>query len=58
MLQRIIQLEEKPQFFDATDALAVALCHHYSTVSKASYKTTSSVKGWKDFITQNPNRIS
>src|SRR6187397_49360 len=33
MLQRIVLLEETPHFFDATDALAVALCHHYSTAS-------------------------
>ena len=33
MLQRIIQLEELPHFLDATDALAVALCHHYATSS-------------------------
>lgn len=56
MLQRIIQFEEKPDFFDATDALAVALCHHYATLSPISLNKKS-VKGWKDFIVQNPGRL-
>src|SRR5690348_14551944 len=33
MLQRILQLEERPKFFDASDALAVAMCHHYEAQS-------------------------
>lgn len=33
MLQQTLSIEEKPQYFDATDALAVALCHHYQTSS-------------------------
>jgi crossover junction endodeoxyribonuclease RuvC len=55
MLQHIIQFEEKPHFFDATDALAVALCHHYSTSSPVN-SSKKTVKGWKDFIAQNPGR--
>lgn len=57
MLQHIIQLKETPHFFDATDALAVALCHHYSTLSQISLNKKP-VKGWKDFIAQNPGRLS
>ena len=56
MLQNIISIEEKPHFFDASDALAVALCHHYATSSPIKINKDS-VKGWKDFITQNPRRI-
>src|SRR5690348_12126967 len=29
MLQNIVSLPDKPQYFDATDALAVAVCHHF-----------------------------
>src|SRR5215218_5443894 len=29
MLQNIVALPDKPQYFDATDALAVAVCHHF-----------------------------
>ncbi len=56
MLQHIIQFEEKPHFFDASDALAVALCHHYSTTSVINLNKKT-VKGWKDFISQNPGRL-
>ena len=56
MLQNILKIEEKPYFFDATDALAVALCHHYASSSSINVKRNS-VKGWKDFINQNPKRV-
>lgn len=56
MLQRILSLEEKPQYFDATDALAVALCHHYQSSSVIG-KLTKGLNGWEDFISKNPQRI-
>jgi crossover junction endodeoxyribonuclease RuvC len=56
MLQRILNIEEKPQYFDATDALAVALCHHYQTSSLLNV-TGKSFKGWDDFIKKNPDKI-
>ncbi|MCY7422463.1 MAG: crossover junction endodeoxyribonuclease RuvC [Chitinophagaceae bacterium] len=56
MLQRILHLEEKPAFFDATDALAVALCHHYQSTSVLG-KATKGLKGWEEFINKNPGRI-
>lgn len=56
MLQRILNLSEKPAFFDATDALAVALCHHYQSTSVIG-KTTKGLKGWEEFISKNPERL-
>lgn len=56
MLQRILNIEEKPQYFDATDALAVALCHHYQANALNS-KTDKPLKGWDEFLTKNPGRI-
>ena len=57
MLQRILQLGESDiKYFDASDALAVALCHHYQTLSVVQ-TTTKKVKGWDDFIAKNPGRI-
>lgn len=57
MLQHILKIEEKPQFFDATDALAVALCHHYQTSSVLA-GAGKKMKGWEDFILKNPDRIA
>jgi crossover junction endodeoxyribonuclease RuvC len=56
MLQRILSFEEDPKYFDAADALAVALCHHFQgevVLGGASKK----LNGWKDFLAQNPGRI-
>ncbi len=56
MLQRTMNLEEKPQFFDATDALAVALCHHYQSNSILA-NLPKGLNGWADFIAKNPERL-
>jgi crossover junction endodeoxyribonuclease RuvC len=56
MLQRILNIEEKPQHFDATDALAVAMCHHYQTSSPIA-KATKNFKGWEDFVKKNQHRL-
>src|SRR6476646_1419440 len=31
MLQRILSFDEDPKYFDAADALAVAVCHHFQS---------------------------
>jgi len=55
MLQQILSLKEAPEYFDATDALAVALCHHYQISSPI--KAAAGFKGWEDFIKKNPDKI-
>lgn len=61
MLQRITSLPDKPKYFDATDALAVAICHYYGR-NKIETKTAGVKKkakaGWDQFIQQNPKRVS
>lgn len=56
MLQQVLQIEEQPKYFDATDALAVALCHHYQHRNPVS-QLAKGLKGWEDFIAKNPDRI-
>jgi crossover junction endodeoxyribonuclease RuvC len=55
MLQRLLLLKETPQYYDATDALAVAVCHHFQ--DKPALKTNGKLKGWQDFIAKNPARV-
>jgi crossover junction endodeoxyribonuclease RuvC len=55
MLQHMLALKEMPQYFDATDALAVAVCHHFQ--DKPALKLNGKLKSWKDFMTKNPSRI-
>ncbi|CAL1520593.1 crossover junction endodeoxyribonuclease RuvC [Chitinophaga sp. MM2321] len=56
MLQRILSIAERPDFFDATDALAVAVCHFYQAGSPLA--ASSKAKGWEQFLQQHPDRIS
>lgn len=55
MLQRLIQFEEMPEHLDATDALAVAVCHYFQRDPGSSKKSYS---GWRSFLKDNPKRIS
>ena len=63
MLQRILPLEEKPRYFDASDALGVAVCHHFQMRSPlpaaTSGNNTKSAKAgsWDSFIKANPGRV-
>ena len=63
MLQRITNLADKPKYFDATDALAVAVCHHFGSrvpVVVSTHPVTKKKKeksGWEQFIQNNPGRI-
>ncbi len=56
MLQRILTITEVPEYIDASDALAVAICHHYQT-SSVIPALQSKAKGWDDFIRQNTHRL-
>jgi len=56
MLQTLLSFKENPRHYDATDALAVALCHHFQNSSPIN-KAVKGVKGWEDFIKKNPGRI-
>jgi len=53
MLSQILKLKEMPKLFDASDALAVALCHHYQRGNNGQAGT----KSWKNFLSDNPTRI-
>ncbi|RTL50511.1 MAG: crossover junction endodeoxyribonuclease RuvC [Sphingobacteriales bacterium] len=51
MLQQILHIETKPKYFDASDALSVALCHYYQTNSILG-QTQKGFKNWADYIQQ------
>lgn len=54
MLQKLLQFKEMPEYLDATDGLAVALCHHYSKGIGEHNKSKSS--DWSSFVKNNPDR--
>jgi crossover junction endodeoxyribonuclease RuvC len=52
MLMTLLSIKELPKLLDATDALGVALCHHFQNgVSKTKSKS------WKAFLNDNPGRV-
>ena len=56
MLQQILSFIEDPKHYDATDALAVAVCHHFqqgSPMALGGKKT----EGWSAFIAKHPGRV-
>lgn len=60
MLQKIISLDHKPKYWDATDALAVALCHHFkgsSDVPKPKAPSKKKNNDWEKFIQANAGRV-
>jgi crossover junction endodeoxyribonuclease RuvC len=64
MLQTILSFKENPTHYDATDALAVAVCHHFQfklpspgTGEKKLKKPASKNSSWEKFIKENPHRL-
>lgn len=54
MLMRLLHIESKPEFLDATDAVAVAVCHYFQ---KSTGVTEDKFSGWQAFISKNPGRV-
>ncbi|NSW45543.1 MAG: crossover junction endodeoxyribonuclease RuvC [Bacteroidales bacterium] len=55
MIQKILHFEDMPKYLDATDALAVAVCHSYQNLLSDNEKKPRS---WKDFIQKNKDRLA
>ncbi|MEM0938586.1 MAG: crossover junction endodeoxyribonuclease RuvC [Bacteroidota bacterium] len=55
MIENLLKLTNTPKLMDATDALAVAICHHFST--EIDGFRNKGGNSWKSFIVENPNRI-
>ena len=56
MLEKTLQVKLESRHLDATDALAIALCHFYETSSPL--KSAKGKGGWEQFIKDHPERIS
>lgn len=62
MLQRILPLRRTIKYYDASDALAVAICHHFSKgpipERKSTPKKSKKTGGWAEFLRENPGRLA
>jgi crossover junction endodeoxyribonuclease RuvC len=54
MLQTLLKYEGSPETLDASDGVAVAVCHHFQKLPSGGTKGHS---GWKSFLRDNPDRL-
>ena len=53
-LKNMFSINELPKELDATDAVAVAVCHYLQMRNPV---TKSGIKSWGDFVKKNPGRV-
>ncbi|MBO5595307.1 MAG: crossover junction endodeoxyribonuclease RuvC [Bacteroidales bacterium] len=56
MLEKTLGVKLESKHLDATDALAIALCHHFETSRPVSVPKGKG--GWVQFLKEHPERIS
>jgi crossover junction endodeoxyribonuclease RuvC len=62
MLKNMLRLDALPTYFDATDALGVAVCHYLQnrlgSITDNDNSAATRHKDWKSFLQKpNPNRL-
>ena len=53
MLTHLLKIKEAPEYLDATDGLAAAVCHYFQGKTTSASKSYNS---WKSFLQDNPDR--
>ncbi len=57
MVKSMLGIAETPEFFDATDALAIAITHALRSGMAPRSHTKRNATTWQEFLQQNPDRI-
>jgi len=55
MLNNLLTMGDVPKLMDATDAIAVAVCHYFQ---REPSESGNGYTGWKSFLDQNPGRVA
>ena len=55
MLEKTLGVKLESRYLDATDALAIALCHHFET--SRPVPSSGGKGGWEQFLKEHPERI-
>jgi len=55
ILSELLKFDSKYLLLDATDALGVAVCHHFQF--RGLNSSAKKISGWKKFISDNPGRV-
>jgi crossover junction endodeoxyribonuclease RuvC len=58
MLQNLLKFSETPDFLDATDGLAVAVCHSFQRMPTGKSAGKKSYSGWDTFAKDNAGRVA
>jgi crossover junction endodeoxyribonuclease RuvC len=63
MIQSILKLKSPPKYYDATDALAVALCHYHKSAKprrskKGGAESVQSPRTWRAYVQAHPEKIA
>lgn len=60
MVEKLLSIKCEPNEYDASDAIAVAICHSFQNGNTPTASTTSKKKasGWKQFVTNNTHRLA
>lgn len=58
-IKNILSMKENKILNDSSDALAIALCHHYNFLNGSRINLQPSKKkiNWKNFVEENPDKI-
>jgi crossover junction endodeoxyribonuclease RuvC len=57
MIEKLLNTKLERQFYDATDALGVAVCHYMHAKTKALGGNATKKTGWNSFVNENPDRL-
>lgn len=58
MVQKTLGIDFEPRHLDATDALAIAVCHYYnSSTPIAAARHGTGRQSWESFVSAHPERI-
>ncbi len=60
MVQSVLKLKSQPKFYDATDALAVALCHNFRIGGRVRGKNAVKTdrRSWSDYVQAHPDKLA
>ena len=57
MVKSILKLREAPKFYDASDALAVAICHFHKSGAQRNGHGKKAAASWHAFVQAHPERV-
>lgn len=57
MIQALLKLDKSHSKLDASDAAAVAICHHFTYGSSNTINSQKSYSSWNKFLSENPDKI-